>query len=53
MVSHIQLHHCLGFLPTPHKVDDIEVKQIAKQNLYLWILSPTLHVFLHVHVILF
>jgi hypothetical protein len=53
MVLLIQLHHCLGFLPTPHGFDDIEVKQIAKQNLYLWILSPTFHVFLHVHVIPF
>jgi hypothetical protein len=53
MVLLIQLHHCLGFLPTPHGVDDIEVKQIAKQNLCLWILSPTFHVLLHVYVIHF
>jgi hypothetical protein len=51
MVLFIQLHHCLGLLPTPHGVDGIEVKQIAKQNFYLWILFPTLLVFLHGHIV--
>jgi len=53
MLLPIQLHHCLGFVPTFHGVNDIEVKLIIKESLCLWILSPTLHVFLHVHVIPF
>jgi hypothetical protein len=51
MVLHVQLHHCLSLLPTLHGVVNIEVKQIAKQNLYSWIFFPSPLIRFHEHIV--
>lgn len=50
-ILHVQLHHCLSLHSIPHGFNNIEVKQITKQNLYLWILSLILPIPFNEHVI--
>jgi hypothetical protein len=51
MVALVQPHLCPGLHSILHGYVNIEMKQINKQNSYMWILSPYLFTFFDMYVI--